>query len=602
MSMARVKTSRKKARRLSKREVIDRIMQVIEALPEALQGLPAHMKTRKHWEKTFSPGNNRAAAMLEVLEELPAFTDQAPTKSTRAAWLKLFTPKYLGPEQVLCLLRDVEAIANFKPIKRPPIKVWREAFGKDEVLQRVRPKESFDYIPNPHRGTTTFQRFQGDALCPTIQWGDRDGPTEFGCADRIRDNVKFIPRATLAYCRWPWSWLEPQKGGYNWEIIDHTLKTARERGQTAQLRFQPYTTAVDTRVNPPKAKRFPPEVSVDVPDWYWETGAAWIDQGPFGRNEPDCNDPRYLEHFGDFIRAFGARYDGHRDLESIDIAYAGFWGEAGGNTTADTAARLADIYLEAFRKTQLLGMLGTPGYRRAAAVTANTGTSVGWRADSFGDYHLGNSPDAPANCSWNHMYDAYVQGIYECRAEEIWKTAPVTMETSAAVPHWVASGYDIDQIISEGYKYHMSVFMPKSVFFPEKVMDKLVEFDKKIGYRFVLRHMLLPLNAQPGKPVSIDMFVDNVGCAPIYRRYRLALRFLQGKNSYVVRFNEDIRKWLPGHVFLREALTVPQELQTGEVKVALGIVDDTDKPRVWFAIQGKTDAGWHPLTSMDVVR
>ena len=79
-----------------------------------------------------------------------------------------------------------------KPVKRPAIRVWRDAFGKDEVVQRVRPKESFDYIPNPHRGTTTFQRFQGDALCPTIQWGDRDGPREFPVrgAGKIRDNVK----------------------------------------------------------------------------------------------------------------------------------------------------------------------------------------------------------------------------------------------------------------------------------------------------------------------------------------------------------------------------------------------------------------------------
>jgi len=384
--------------------------------------------------------------------------------------------------------------------------------------------------------------------------------------------------------------------------VDDTLNAAREHGQSAQLRFQPYTSPVDTRRNPPKAKRFPPEISVNVPDWYWDTGAGWIDQGPFGRNEPDSNDPRYLRHFGDFIRAFGERYDGHPSLESLDIAYAGFWGEAGGNTTEETAARLADIYLASFRKTQLVGMLGTPGYRRAVSATAGTGRHVGWRADSFGDFHIGNSPDAPTELSWNHMYDAYVQGIHSCGAEEIWKTAPVTMESGWAVPQWMGSGYDLDRIIEEGYKYHTTVFMPKSVFFPESAMEKLIEFDKKIGYRFVLRQMLLPIEARPGHRMSIDMFTDNVGCAPIYRPYRLALRFRQGKSSHVVRFKEDIRKWLPGHNFFREALAVPPELQPGEVKVALGIVDETDTPRVGFAIDGKTDEGWHPLTSMDVVR
>jgi len=34
----------------------------------------------------------------------------------------------------------------------------------------------------------------------------------------------------------------------------------------------------------------------------------------------------------------------------------------------------------------------------------------------------------------------------------------------------------------------------------------------------------------------------------------------------------------------------------------LFIVDDKDKPRVWFAIKDeKTADGWHPLTSMDIV-
>ena len=114
--MAGAKKRGKSARKLSKRQVIDRIMQGIEAPPDAVQDLPAHMKTRKHWEKTFLPRNKRAVPMLEVLQELPAFTEQAPKTNTRAAWEKLFTPKYLGPEQVLYLLRDVEAIANFKKV------------------------------------------------------------------------------------------------------------------------------------------------------------------------------------------------------------------------------------------------------------------------------------------------------------------------------------------------------------------------------------------------------------------------------------------------------------------------------------------------------
>lgn len=137
------------------------------------------------------------------------------------------------------------------------------------------------------------------------------------------------------------------------------LATAGAVGQNLQLRFQPYTSRWDTA-------KHPPESSVNVPDWYWDTGAAWITAGPYARNEPNSNDPLYLQHFGDFIRAFAARYDGHPLFESVGVPYADFWGESGGNASNATAASLVDVYLEQFRRTHLLGLLLSPGCAHAA--------------------------------------------------------------------------------------------------------------------------------------------------------------------------------------------------------------------------------------------
>ena len=587
------------AKKLTHRQVIDHILKIVAAAPddEANAKIPAAWKTRKHWEKTLSPKSKFAAPVIETLQELPGFTDLAKTPEA-AAWAKQFGLD----NQTAWTLRDIHSIASFTPIKRPPVKYWRDTFGKDETLQRVRPKESFDYIPNPHRGTATYQRFQGEPLDVSFAWHDWEGPTRFPRTSKAGLNAKYAPKTTLTYCRWPWALMEPQQGKYHWDFIEATLQTARERGQTAQLRFQPYTLPVSYKKHPPKSKRHPPEISVDVPEWYWDTGAGWIEHGPFGRNEPDSNDPLYFKHFSAFVRAFGARFDGHPDLESLDIAYAGFWGEAGGNCTDETAQRLADVYLESFTKTQLVGMLGTPGMVRAFNARATNGKPVGWRADSYGDYHIANVLDVPEHLGWNHMYDCYAQTVHDARATDAWKTAPVTMETSATVAHWVMYGYDLDQIIEEGYKYHTTVFMPKSVFYPEKTIEKLSVFDRKIGYRFAVRHLQLPLEGRPGATVPFSMFADNVGCAPIYRPYRIALRFKQGDKTSVVRLQEDIRTWLPGHNVFREDFTIPADLERGEAKVALGIVDHTNTPRVWFAIDGKTDQGWHPLTSIDILK
>ena len=175
------------------------------------------------------------------------------------------------------------------------------------------------------------------------------------------------------------------------------------------------------------------------------------------------------------------------------------------------------------------------------------------------------------------------------------------METCGTVASWFLGGHDLDVIIREGYRYHMSVFMPKSVFFPEEYREKLIEFDKKIGYRFALRQVRLPLECRPGGTIEMEFFVDNVGCAPIYRRYRLAVRFRQQHAAPFAILKEDIRRWMPGHSYFREEVAVPETLEKGEVSIDLAIVDDSGRPRVWFALDDLTEDRWHPLTRMDIV-
>ncbi|MFH1024503.1 MAG: DUF4832 domain-containing protein [Planctomycetota bacterium] len=579
-------------RKLSTRRVIDRIMEICGALPDAVKDLPAKLRTRNAWERTFSRKGGRVANILEVMRELPAFTNQAP--ASKKGWRKVFS-KHQGLGQVSQFLREFHATANRKPVRRSPIVYWRDAFGPREVVQRVRPRESSEYIPNPHRGTATFQRFQGEDTYPSFLSSDTHGPVTFPKGGEIRDNVKYIPRTTIAYCRWPWSWFEPKKGRFNWGLMDKALRAARAHGQTLQVRFQPYTAQVASSAL--KAKRVPPETTVNLPDWYWDTGAAWLGKGAHVLHEPDCNDPRYLRHLGDFIRAFAARYDGHPDLESVDVAYAGFCGETGGNTTPETAARLIGRYLASFRKTPLLTMGPNAHAMKAAEARRRP---IGWRMDCFGDQRNKDVPDVPLRLCWNHTMDLYPKRFACAEMKDSWRKGPVTMETCGNVATWVMTGHDLDQIVEMGYKYHTSVFMPKSVFFPERALEKFIAFDRKIGYRFALRQMLLPLEAKPGARVAVEMFIDNVGCAPIYRPYTVALRFKQGNLSRVVRLKEDIRRWLPGHHWFREEFVFARGLERGEVSVALGVVDAASTPRVWFAIDGRTDGGWHPLASMDV--
>ena len=472
---------------------------------------------------------------------------------------------------------DITTAAGAESIPSSKQSRWRDVFNRDQTLQRVRPAEFHGYLPNPHRGTTTFQRFNGDQLYPGLTWDDSKGPVEFMPFDGNLKNPSY-PDTTLSYCRWLWSVLEPQKGKFRWDIIDGTLSAANQRGQTVQMRIQPY-------------------IGADIPAWFYELGGKIDPKADPARKEPDHNHPAYLKHFGDVIRAFAKRYDGHPDLESFDIAYGGACGECGGNTTRPTAKKLVDVYVKAFKKTQLVSMLGTFGCEYASKLKR-----IGWRADCYGDLRAEGRGVVPDKLCWNHMYDAYPKEIHSNGVSETWKTAPVTLETCWTVGYWESKGWDADWILEQGLKYHTSIFMPKSSFIPDRWREKIDAWDRRLGYRFVLRQLNLPLEAKPGARIPFWMWVENIGVAPIYRDYALALRFRQGNESHIVKVNTDIRTWLPGDSILDGNIAFPKKLQRGETGVEIGILDaKSQKPRVLFAIAGRGSDGWHALTKMDVV-
>ena len=468
-----------------------------------------------------------------------------------------------------------------KSRKPKAAKAWRSKFAPGEVIQRIRPEGTDEYLNNPHKGTATFQRFNGDPLYPALAWNDREGPTKFPPPKNADLSNDRYPPTTISYCRWLWSALEPEKGRIRWNLVDGALKTAARRGQTLQMRTQPFIGGSTT------------------PEWYWRTGARH-DRAEYratGAKVPDHNDPLYLKHWGNHIRALGRRYDGHPALESFDVAYGGSCGECGGNTSNANAERLVDVYLKAFRKTQLLSMLGTHGCKHAAAVAAG---KIGWRADCYGDLRTAGKGAVPDGLSWNHMRDAYPREVHEDGVQDAWQTAPVTLETCWTVGYWHTQNWDIDWIVEQGLKYHMSVFMPKSVYVPEEWMDKIMALNKRMGYRFGLHQMILPLDATPGQRVGLEATIDNQGAAPIYRPYRLALRFTQGRRRHVVRLRQDIRKWMPDLTHFRERFCVPKALKRGAAEVSCAIVDDRDKPVVRLAVKRRDGDGWHPLTHMDV--
>jgi hypothetical protein len=444
--------------------------------------------------------------------------------------------------------------------------------------KRCRPTETRDFLLNPHKGCATFQRFNGDPLFPGKSWSE-SGPTEFPPAEReVAEG--YLP-CTVAYCRWFWDLLQPEPNRFNWEPVEKALETAHERGQTLQVRLMPHGSHGQPQLPKWYQDRYPTVPGTKKSRSY----IAAVYDGP-----------EFIEQWGDVILEFGERFDGHPDLESVDMSYIGPWGEGAGDCSEEAIDRITEIYREAHPRTPLLAMIS--GYKMKAGVRAG----AGWRCDCYGDLGIWFNPQSSEKHQWNHTYDCYPREVCEQGAQDAWKTAPVVFETCSVPMTWYEKGFDIDFILQQGLKFHGSVLMPKSAALPEEWMPKLREFCNDMGYRFVIRQFQFDGRVKKGASFEYGCWIENVGVAPVYRQYTFAIRLTQGNRSHIFRSSSDILEWLPGDVFVHETVPVPDFFEPGKIMLHAGLIDpETETPRVRFAVEESDEDGWVMLDTVELV-
>jgi len=446
------------------------------------------------------------------------------------------------------------------------------AWSQETVV--VRPKVIDDVLVNPGIGFMTFQRFNGDTLNEGRRWTE-GYPIVYQEFDGNLENENH-PMTSLAYFRVYWRFIEPVRGEYRWDFIDKALETATARGQTLLLRIAPYGTGADN----------------DVPDWYRKMVGEEKDLPEKWRTNPE--DPRYVECFGRTVRDLGARYDGHPALESVDLSIVGAWGEGAGSDrlTQKTREALVDNYLEAFKKTLLVMLLTDEKTNRYGLSKRD----VGWRVDCLGD--MGGF--SPTCC---HMCDYYPQAIINFGMKDAWKKAPVTLEVCWVMQHWKDQGWDIDYIVEQSLKWHISSFNAKSSAVPQEWWPQVNRWLTRMGYRFALRKFTYPSTVKPGTELKFTSWWENQGVAPCYRPFRLALRLGNPQKDMVLVTKADPRSWLPGDNLYDDAVAIPNDAAEGKYDLMVGILDErTAEPKIRLAIEGRRPDGWYDLGKISVQR
>ncbi len=433
------------------------------------------------------------------------------------------------------------------------------AVERDRVI--VTPVETNELFANPGMGWQTFHTF-----------ADED------------PNLEGLPSGS-AYFRFYWRKLEPKEGEINYALIDSLLARAHKAGQKLAIRVM--CAGTDSQY-------------VHVPSWLKDKGCPGFEFVRSGDTiphwVPDMDSEMFRTAHFRLIAELGKRYDGHPDLDALDIGTVGLWGEwhmSGTGVkmpTVEFRRAVIDTYFRAFPKTPKIMLIGGEESLRDAI-----GRGCGWRADCLGD--MGGFSK-----TWNHMDNFYPQAVENYGAGDAWKTAPVAFESCWTMQKWSDENWCIPCIFDYSLKYHASYVNNKSAKIPSGSRPEIEKLLRKMGYRLVLRTLEYPRTVQRGKPFEAAMMWENAGVAPPYRPHPLAFRFTdsRGKNT-VVPAGITVQGWLPGSRGITAAPILPKELKKGSYTLSLAVLDTQGKdPAVRLAIDGRAPDGWYPLGKVEV--
>ena len=435
-------------------------------------------------------------------------------------------------------------------------------------MVQVEPRATDELLANPGMGWQTFQRF----------------------ADEDR-NLAGLPSAS-AYFRFYWREVEPADGQIDFARFDGLLARARQGAQ--KLAFRIMCTGSGEYM--------------DVPGWLKEKGCQGVEFHYGGRRHwvPDFADPVFQEAHFRLIRELGQRYDGHPDMDLLDIGSVGLWGEwhMSSTTAMDTGKpvplppvevrhAIVDAWSAAFPKSSKVVLIGS---KEAMARTVPDG--LGWRADCLGD--MGGFSK-----TWNHMEDFYLQQLETTGAQEAWRKAPVAFESCWDMRKWKQEDWDIAEIFEYALRCHASYMNNKSAPLPDGTRMEVERFLRRLGYRLVIRTFAHAPQVRAGEDLEGRIGWENTGVAPPYRDDRVAVRLkaVNDKTSagVVLKTEHSIRGWLPG---LREtpfSVKTPESLRAGTYEVAIGVVDPASQvPSVRLGITGRDEDGWYPLSRLEV--
>lgn len=422
-----------------------------------------------------------------------------------------------------------------------------------------------------------------------------NGLGRYGKTLAADDDLKDFPGVNDIYLRLAWSYLEPEEGKFNWQLIDEQIE-----------RWTRYGYAISFRIS---CKEYG-DAKYATPKWVQDAGARgkMINLKGIEAWEPDYGDAVFLRKLENFHREFAKRYDGKPWLEYVDIGSYGDWGEAHTAFSerrewpADVIKKHIDIYRRNYRKSLLVISDDIVGSRESTdgsreeifdylvknnITLRDDGVSVKWFADRFGASTLRNP----------EFFQAF------------WKRLPINLELehydNTVKENTWKGGVPFAKAIEEAHATYIGFHgYPREWLRENEQLAK--ELANRAGYWYFVRSAVVPEFLTSGKPNYFNVVFINKGVAPAYHRYKVAVRLKGSSKSYTqVLESADNRKWMPGEFHAEtQWLNIPKDLPPGQYDLEIGLYHErASAPRFLelpFSDAAISSGGFYKLTTLEL--
>ena len=372
-----------------------------------------------------------------------------------------------------------------------------------------------------------------------------------------------------------------------------------------------------------------PDKPSGIPDFLRKSGVKISTIDKWNCESPNYDDPRTLKALTNFIKAWGAKYDGDPRLGFITLGMIGLWGEWHQYPNPElmpndaSAAQIIDAFAASFKKTRLLARYpGIAGGRLHQY-------PIGFHDDSFAFKDIDKGwrrsvtlPMSLGGASWS-----FLQSILNEGSENRWIDCPIGGELRPEIQQTLFTDKQRVDNMSDciGLSHiswmlnHQGVETFKSGISP--ALDTLV---RKMGYNLRLTNAYFN-SPQSSQELRVAIQVVNDGVARFYYPWNVVLRMTSSDGKTVKQWDthwditqvqpnkiEAYKDWGqktamlnfgPPQIF--DFKVAKPGLAPGSYSVAIKVVNPmqgTKAKQFRFSNEGQGEDGWMKLGNLQVAQ